>query len=557
MAAKRDSSFSSFLVDEGNRRGHDLCLAVSQADPISPLPLILVGEPGCGKTHLLYATANRLRATAGHAAILFVSPGAWGEDLERIIADPAPIDMARHAVLLVDDLQGFAAKYEPIARLIEIFLENDHYVVLATEAHPDRLSGVPAKLRRQLKGGQIVEIAAGEARRSLETIEARLRGQQAEAIARLEQRVREMEAESPEAAAARRRSRAGEMEQARRESAEAREEAEHLRAEMALLKVSAREAGQFRARVQELEGQLVERAKQPAPAPAEDEDAIKRKLVEARFDAQKAREEARGMLERAQGLLKELHQNRSTFEEAQRERERQRGEILKLEAVFRGERATALEGPGAAEESAPLEPPALPAAPAETTALQDEIHRLQEGLVRARSERDTMKSHLAHVREELDETRRDNDRVRAESLKERTEREEHVRELEAALIARHGEVEGLREAHKMLTGEVETLRTQVADGASVVERLIALLGGAGPAAEASSETADKVGVREPDPIVRADFGESLRLAPKRSAGLHHVEELRGAAGPGFPQTLPPLDDTDEGGPFYRGAGKTA
>ncbi len=551
MTATRDSSFTTFLVDEGNRRAHELCLAVSQAEPISPLPLVLVGEPGCGKTHLLYAIAHRLRATAGHAAILFVSPGTWGEEVERIIANPAPIDMARHAVLLVDDVQDFGAKYDALARLIEIFLENDHYAVLATEAHPDRLTGLPAKLRRQLKGGQVVEMGAGEAQRSLETIEARLRSEQADAIAKLEARVREMESESP---AARKQSRASELEHARREMAEAREEAEHLRAELALNKVSAREAAQLRARVQELEGQRVERAMQPAPVvPAEDEDAIKRKLAEARIDAQKAREEARGMLERAQGLLEELHQSRSAFDEAQRARERQRGEILKLEAVFRGERpgpedAVAIETPAAA---------ATPAIGAETVALQDEIRRIQESLVRARSERDTMKSHLTHVREELDETRRDADRARAESLKERTAREEHVRELEEALVARHGEVEGLREAQKTLTDEIEGLRAQVAEGAGVVERLMALLGGAALAPESPTGPRTDINDRNDDPIVRADFGESLRLAPKRSAGVHHVEELRGAAGPGFPQTLPPLDDTDEDDPFYRGAAKTA
>lgn len=553
-SAKRDSNFDSFLMDAGNRRAHELCVAVAQGEPISPLPIVLVGEPGSGKTHLLHATANRLRAGAGHASILYVSPSTWGAEIERIIADPAPIDLARYAVLLVDDLHAFGQKYEPLTQLFEVFLENDHPVIVATDAHPDRLSAMPVKLRRRIRGGQTISIAAGEARRSLAAIEERLRDEQRDAIARIEQRLHEMEAEGPEAAAARKQARAAELDQARRESAEARAELEHVRAELALVKVSAKEAKQARARVQELEQQLLERSKQPA-APEESQAPIKRKLDEARFDAQKAREEARGMLQRAQHLVEVLQQSRVTYEDAQRERERQRGEIEKLNAVFSG-------GKSGAEAEAPADvESSQPAAEAhhENLALQDEIHRLQESLVRARSERDTLKSHLSRIREELDETRRDLDRNRAETLKERTDREEHVREVQEALVAKDAEAESLRAAQQALLDEIEGLRTQVADGTGVIERLTALLGGAVEASDDTKDAQEHDDSSEDDsdrPLIRADFGEGFRAAPpKKSGGVHHVEELRGTAGPAYPQGLPPLDDADD--EYFSGNARTA
>ncbi len=551
-AAKRDSNFDSFLLDAGNRRAHELCLAVARGEPLSPLPIVLVGEPGSGKSHLLHATTNRLRAAAGHASILYVSPATWGAEVERIIAEPAPIDMARYAVLLVDDFHAFGQKYESVAKLFEIFLENDHPVIVATDAHPDRLTAMPLKLKRRIKGGQTIAIAPGEARRSLAAIEERLRDEQQEAIARIEQRLGEMEAEGPAAAAARKQARAAELDQARKEATEARAELEHARAELALAKVSAKEAAQARVRVQELEQQLLERAKQPAaeeqsPAP------IKRKLDEARFDAQKAREEARGMLQRAQHLVEVLQQSRVSFEDAQKDRERQLGEIEKLNAVFSGEKAPAAE---AIEAVATVPVPTTD----ENVVMQDEIHRLQESLVRARSERDTLKSHLARIREELDETRRDLDRTRGETLKERTEREEHVREVQQALVAKDAEAESLRTTQKSLTDEIEGLRVQVADGTGVIERLTALLGEA--AAEQEQAAPENNGEEPPaapmdeTPIVRADFGEGLRAAaPKRTPGVHHVEELRNAANPAYPPALPPLDESDD--EYFRDTARTA
>ena len=464
--------------------------------------------------------------------------------------------MARYAVLLVDDLHAFTQKYDSLAKLFEIFLENDHPVVVATDAHPDRLTALPLKLRRRIKGGQLVTMAAGESRRSLAAIEDRLREEQQDAIARIEQRLREMDAEGPDAAAARKLARAADLEQARREVTETRAELEHVRAEMALLKVSAKEAAQARARVQELEHKLLDRAKH-VPVEDETQAPIKRKLDEARFDAQKAREEARGMLQRAQHLVEVLQQSRVTFEDAQRERERQRGEIEKLNAVFSGEKAP--DADSAAVAPIDAVPQSTATANDENAVLQDEIHRLQESLVRARSERDTLKSHLARIREELDETRRDLDRNRAETLKERTEREEHVREVQEALVTKDAETECLRAAQKELTDEIEGLRTQVADGTGVIERLTALLGGTPETTDAPEGAPDAnddaSASMDEAPIVRADFGEGLRTPPKRTPGVHHVEELRNTANPAFPQTLPPLDDADD--EYFRGTARTA
>lgn len=575
----RDHSFSAFLVDDGNRRAYEVCLAVARAEPLSPMPVTLVAEPGCGKTHLLRAVANRLRASAGHAAIVFVVPGQRSDEITQLVEDPTPIDMARSAVLIIDDLDRFHDRAEELTRLVEIFLENDHAVLMAMSVHPDRTAHLPVPLRRIVRSGQLIEILPGEALKSMEAVEARVRQENQETIAELRRKLEELQTGGPEAAAERVRVRAAEFEKMRRGLVEAREEIEHLRAEAALTQAAAKEADALRDRVRELEEERQRRLTEPAEqSPPSQEFELKRRMDEARFDAQKAREDARGMLERAQKLIEELQQNRTQFETAQREKDRHWVEIQKLQAVFSGQPFSLVDesGPQPAAVGSAIRSAVQPddaqiaeaaEAPAEHAplneelqALREEVHRLQEGIVRARAERDNAKSHLARIREELEETRRDLDAARDEARSHLNERDARIRELESALLQKQEECERLQTAQKNVSEEMASLQSQLNEGTDVIERLMELFGIAPEDQEriiAESEAArnqqlpEKNSSETPNDDIRADFGEGLRLVPRTGPALHHVEELRAGLGAPLPSALPPLDEDNDEPKFGR------
>lgn len=593
----RDYSFSSFLVDDNNRRAYDLCLAVARSQPLSPLPITLVAEAAAGKSHLLRAIANRLRASAGHAAIVYLAPAQAADEIDRLVADPAPIDMARYAVLLIDDLDRFDDQLDSLTRLVEIFLENDHPVVAAMSVHPERMAPGPARLRRLLLGGQVVVIEPGQALQTVDRLEARIREESQDAFRKLQHRIDELEAGGP-ATADRTPVRAAQLEKMRRQLEEARNEIEHLRGENALLGASTKEAETLRARIHTLEEERQKRLEQPAQAAPQDEaPELKRKLDEARFDAQRAREEARGMLQRAETLLQDLQKNRTEFETAQRESKLYRTEIKKLESIFSGENLTldeiSQEGEGGAREldtpeSEPAEaapPPDLPddeltALREELHILRDEFHRLQESVVRAHAERDSAKSHLARVRDELEETRRDLLAARDESERLLAERNQRIVELEQALIDRQDEYDRLQEAQDDIANELVSLQSQLSEGTDVLERLMELFGippeelerlaGAsrenrGPAESPDSDSDDEetaAGQAAEDQRNaghRDDFGEGLRLVPRPGGpSLHHVEELRAGLEALLPDSLPPLDDSgDDDEPMFGTRPKTA
>ena len=66
-------TFERFVIGEGNRLAHAAALAVAEAPSEAYNPLFLHGPPGLGKTHLLVAIANYLRANAPGLSVRYTT----------------------------------------------------------------------------------------------------------------------------------------------------------------------------------------------------------------------------------------------------------------------------------------------------------------------------------------------------------------------------------------------------------------------------------------------------------------------------------------------------
>jgi hypothetical protein len=92
----------------------------------------------------------------------------------------------------------------------------------------------------------------------------------------------------------------------------------------------------------------------------------------------------------------------------------------------------------------------------------------------------------------------------------------------------------------------------VTEGADVLERLMELFGarsehaGGTEPGDASEVPDERIEMAADEAGDRADFGEGIRLAPRRGPALHHIEEMRGHNASIFPSPLAPADDADNG-----------
>lgn len=153
-------TFGTFRVDEGNREAYELCLQVANLNFIEPQPIVLMGESGSGKTHLLYSIVNRIRAGTTRAGIAYVTAYDFPDTVRALVDDPAPVRKTRKAVLLVDQLEEFGDLVDDLEAIVRLFLDCGHCVVLGTSIHPKRLINITPGLAEIAARGKIVLVKA-------------------------------------------------------------------------------------------------------------------------------------------------------------------------------------------------------------------------------------------------------------------------------------------------------------------------------------------------------------------------------------------------------------
>jgi chromosomal replication initiation ATPase DnaA len=139
------------------------------AEPASRYnPLVLVGGPAVGKTHLLHAVGNALAERGGPVACLS-APEFTGELIEAIDRDAIAGWRARYrraTAFLLDDVHLIAAKDRTQDELFVLFnalVDAGRQLVFTSAAPLDELTGVEARLRSRLEGGLVVELSPPDA----------------------------------------------------------------------------------------------------------------------------------------------------------------------------------------------------------------------------------------------------------------------------------------------------------------------------------------------------------------------------------------------------------
>jgi chromosomal replication initiator protein len=158
-------NFERFVIGEGNRFAHAAALAAAEAPSEAYNPLFLHGPPGLGKTHLLVAVANYLRANAPALSVRYTTAESFtNEFVEALRAKGGEAFKHRYRdldVLLVDDVQFLEGKQHTEEEFFHTFnalYEGGSQIVLSSDRTPGQLSTLAERLRDRFEWGLTVAV---------------------------------------------------------------------------------------------------------------------------------------------------------------------------------------------------------------------------------------------------------------------------------------------------------------------------------------------------------------------------------------------------------------
>ncbi|MCC6152258.1 MAG: hypothetical protein IT367_00770, partial [Candidatus Hydrogenedentes bacterium] len=473
-------NFGTFLVDDSNRRAFQICQDIAELKPVSPCPVVLLGDEGCGKTHLLYSIVNRIRAGTTKTGLAYVTAVDFPDQVRHLIDDPSPVQRAQTAVLLVDQIDRFKDLTDELEAVVRIFLDHKHYVVLASKVHPGRLPHLSQGFRDLIDAGQIVQIVPRGAESQIETIRRQLRDESDQQLAKKQQEVEELRSllnrvgkeTSPEAPANVAALRA-ELEAERiakadigRKLAEAREAAQSAQEELEQYRsaeLSASERGNaLRAEVERLRADAARVQELERLA-----DALRDEADQARIEAAENLDTARDLHEQLEITRAEAARHVIATGEAQElidkanadaatARERVDALVSELGLI----RATLL----AERESAHLLKAQLEQAQAETADTKSRYELLRGEFEQNSALSDTRGSEFESLRAELEAAREQANAAQQE-----------VHALSAKLAQEEDAAQQLREQIRQLQAELESSRAQITTANEEADRLRAEL----------------------------------------------------------------------------------
>ena len=158
-------TFETFVIGSSNRFPHAAAVAVAEAPGKAYNPLLVYGDSGLGKTHLLHAIGHYVRSLYSGAKVRYVSSEEFTNEFINAIRDDRQDRFKRRYrdvdVLLIDDIQFLEGKTQTQEEFFHTFntLHNaNKQIVLTSDRAPKRLEALEDRLRNRFEWGLITDV---------------------------------------------------------------------------------------------------------------------------------------------------------------------------------------------------------------------------------------------------------------------------------------------------------------------------------------------------------------------------------------------------------------
>ncbi len=164
-----DFTFTTFVEGNSNQIARAACLQVTQNPGKAYNPLFIYGGTGLGKTHLIHAVGNMLRARDASAQVVYQNCEYFVADMVRSLQHNAINEFKRRYrvldALLIDDVQFLAGKERSQEEFFYTFnslLESRQQVILTCDRYPKEVAGLEDRLKSRFGSGLTVAVEPPE-----------------------------------------------------------------------------------------------------------------------------------------------------------------------------------------------------------------------------------------------------------------------------------------------------------------------------------------------------------------------------------------------------------
>ncbi len=158
-------TFETFVVGPFNELAHAAAQAIIKKPGIMYNPLFIYGSTGHGKTHLIQAIGNHIKATTPGKKVYYMTSEQFGQDCMNALQNQKmnifKEKYRKYDVLIVDDIQFFSDKQkfqEELFHLFNTLYDNNRQIIFSSDKHPHFISGLEDRLKSRLSAGMIVDI---------------------------------------------------------------------------------------------------------------------------------------------------------------------------------------------------------------------------------------------------------------------------------------------------------------------------------------------------------------------------------------------------------------
>jgi chromosomal replication initiator protein len=158
-------TFENFVEGKSNQLGKAAAMQVAQNPGRAYNPLLLYGGTGLGKTHLMHAAGNLMRAHKPDVNVMYLRSEQFVSGMVRALQQKDMDDFKRRFrsvdALLIDDIQFFAGKnttQEEFFHTFNALFEGKQQIILTCDRYPKEVENLEPRLKSRLGWGLSVAI---------------------------------------------------------------------------------------------------------------------------------------------------------------------------------------------------------------------------------------------------------------------------------------------------------------------------------------------------------------------------------------------------------------